>query len=127
MIPGANIMRMASRLIAQQSFEYYAFLGRTLQPNGQDVANYAPSITVTGSVQPVARNLIQQYGLDFQANYQNFYMPRSVLDVTRDVSGDQFKFNGSAYQALSKTDWASVDGWVAVLCVQVPLIENGPV
>lgn len=120
MIPGANILQTALSIIAKQDFQYLAFSSRTPNDIGQDVAHYAPPVTAKGSVQPVPRNLYQAYGLDFQKNYMNFYMPRAVLDVERDVSGDQFKFNCQTYQCLSKTDWYGVDGWVAVLAVQVP-------
>lgn len=120
MIPGSNILQAALQVIARSSFCYYAFESRTPNAVGQDVTTYAAPVTLQGSVQPVPRSLYQQYGLDFQRNYVNVYVSQTVLDVTRDVSGDQILFNGRTYQCVSVTPWSAIDGWSAVLCVQVP-------
>ncbi len=120
MIPGANILATALQIIGKSSFTYYAFSSRTPNDIGQDVTCYAPQVTLQGSVQPIPRSLFQQYGLDFQRNYINVYVSKNVIDVARDVSGDQIVFNGNTYQCVSVTPWVSIDGWNAVLCVQVP-------
>jgi hypothetical protein len=111
---------MALSVIGRSSFSYLAFASRTPNAIGQDITNYARPVTLQGSVQPVPRSLYQQYGLDFQRNYINVYVSKAILDVTRDVSGDMIVFNGNSYQCVSTTPWAAIDGWVAVLCVQVP-------
>ncbi|OWK39547.1 hypothetical protein FRUB_06110 [Fimbriiglobus ruber] len=49
----------------------------------------------------------------------NVYLQRNVIDVARDVSGDQIVFNGATYQCVSKTAWDAIDGWDAVLCVLI--------
>lgn len=118
--PGSNVLNAALRALAKQSFTYYAFLCRTPNQIGQDVTRYESPVTVQGSVQPVPRTLYQAYGLDFQRYYVNFYVSKSVLDVARDISGDQIAFGGRRFQCLSKTDWFGQDGWVAVLAVEVP-------
>ena len=41
MIPGGNILNMAMRLIAKQQFTYFAYITRTLQPNGMWSTTYA--------------------------------------------------------------------------------------
>ena len=120
MIPGANILSMALTAIGKSSFSYLAFVSRTPNSIGQDIASYAPAATLQGSVQPVPRSLYQQYGLDFQRNYINVYVSKAVIDVTRDVSGDMIAFNGNSYQCLSVTPWVAIDGWNSVLCVQAP-------
>lgn len=119
LIPGSNILQMALSLIAAQSFQYIAYITRTIQPNGQYLTTYASPITLQGSVQPVPRTLFEQLGLDLQKNYVNIYVSRDILDISRDVSGDQIIYNGNNYQVLSKTAWDAVDGWDAILCVQV--------
>jgi hypothetical protein len=118
-IPGSNLLAMASRLIAMQSYEYYQFISRTPNSIGQDVASYAGSVTLQGSIQPVPRLYYQQYGLDLQRNYNIFYVQKNILDLTRDVSGDKVNFNGNDYQVVSKTDWFQQDGWDAFLAVQI--------
>ena len=119
MIPGQNILNMALSVIAPSSFQYYAFLSRTPNDIGQDVTSYAEPVTLLGSVQPVPRNLFEAYGLDFQRSYVNVYVSKGILDIARDVSGDQIQFNGFTYQCLSITDWQPIDGWDQVLCVKV--------
>ena len=119
-IPGQNLLNTALRVIAKQQFSYYAYISRALGATGLWTASYAAPITISGSVQPVPRTLYENMGLNFQRNYMNFYTPNNIFDVDRDVAGDQFIFQGNSYQAISKTAWFGVDGWVAVLAVQIP-------
>jgi hypothetical protein len=120
MIPGANLLSTALSIIARQQFNYYAFQSRTPNVVGQDVTTYADPAALQGSVQPVPRSLFQLYGLDFQRNYVNVYVSQAIFDVARDISGDLIVFNGNCYQCLSVTPWSAIDGWCAVLCVQIP-------
>lgn len=120
MIPGSNILNLALTVIARQEFTYFAFVSRVLGPSGKYIPLYAAGVTAMGSVQPVPRNVYFHMGLDFQKSYFNFFVPQSVLDVSRDVSSDQFFFNGKNYQCLSNTPWYGIDGWNQVLCIEVP-------
>lgn len=120
MIPGSNLLNIALTAIGRQSFDYYAFSSRTPNAQGIDVTAYKLPVTLSGSVQPVPQNLLNQYGLDTQRSYMTFFVSRDILEVDRDVSGDQFFFNGKVYQCLSITDWFNIDGWVPVLSVRVP-------
>lgn len=124
MMPGGNILGMALRVIKRQSFKYYAYSDRVLNDAGLYVTGFKTPIVISGSVQPVPRNLYQVNGLDFQKNYWNFYLERAVLDVARDVSGDQMEIYDIRFQCLSRTPWAAVDGWDAVLCVQVDEVSK---
>ena len=119
MIPGSNLLTMALSVIAKQSFTYAAFVSRTLNANGIWTPSYATPVTVQGSAQPVPRELFDKYGLDFQKSYYVFYVPQSVIDVTRNVAGDQFVYLGMTFNAESKTDWFGVDGWVGVIAARV--------
>lgn len=119
MIPGSNLLNMALRVISKQTVVYHRFTGRKLNENLQDVAHYAPALTISGSLQAVPRSLYQKYGYDMQENYVNFYTSKALLDVARDCSGDQFTFCGNIYQVLSVTPWTQVDGWMAVAAVQI--------
>lgn len=119
MIPGSNLLNSALRVIASQSINYYQFTGRGLNDIGQNVAQYAAAQIIRGSFQPVPRNLYQNLGLDFNNIYVNFYVSKNILDVQRDVSGDQISYCGKRYQVLSATDWSGIDGWTGVLCVQI--------
>lgn len=123
MIPGSNILKIALTVIAKQTIRYYQFAGRSLNSVGQDVTTYNLPINIVGSWQPVPRALYQQYGLDLQKDYFVFYSLNNVLDVGRNVSGDQISFNGQRYQCESNTDWFQLDGWKGIICVHIGLDE----
>ncbi len=118
-VPGGNILNMAMSVIQKQNFTYFPYISRTLLGNGNYSATYAAGQPVQGSVQPVPRTLYAAMGLDFQKNYFNFYVSQNIFDVKRNVSGDQFTYEGKNFQVLSKTSWFGVDGWDQVLCIQV--------
>lgn len=127
MIPGQNLLNMALTLIAKQSLTYYKFAGRSLNSVGQDVTTYDTPITLVGSWQPVPRKLYQQYGLDLQKDYFTFYTSNNVLDLQRDISGDQLAFNGQRYQCESNNDWYPMDGWKGILVVHLGPDDADPV
>lgn len=117
MIPGSNLLNMAFRVIAKETVLYYRDGGRTLNSIGQDITLYQPALELSGSFQPVPRKVYYLYGLDLQKSYYTFYASRDILDVNRDVSGDQISFNGQRFQCESANDWYAIDGWVGMLCV----------
>lgn len=121
MIPGANVLNMALSVIAKQTVIYYQYISRTLNNVGIEVGNYDTGVPLAGSFQPVPRNLYNQFGLDLQRDYFTFYVSANLLDLGRDVSGDQIEFNGIRYQCESDNDWFAIDGWKGVLCVRVPV------
>ena len=120
MIPGSNLLAQAFRAIGMQTFQYYSCVSRTVQTNGQYVTNYSAPVSISGSAQPMPREKFEQYGLDFNKHYYRFYVCQNVLDVGRDVAGDQIVFNSVYYQILSITPWYGIDGWVEILAVEVP-------
>ena len=121
MIPGANLLNAAFGMIAAQGFEYQPYQARTINAVGLYETTYGPRVTLPGSIQAVARNVYQEYGLDLQKNYATIFVSRDVLDLTRDTSGDRVFWNGRAYQIISQTDWFNIDGWVSFLAV-----DTGP-
>lgn len=118
-VPGSNILDQALTVIARQSLVYYQYMGTTLNAVGQNVTEYAAPAVMTGSFQAVPRSLYQQFGLDLQKSYYTFYTSNNILDVLRDVSGDQIAFQGQRYQVESANDWFAVDGWKGVLVVHI--------
>lgn len=119
MIPGQNLLKMALTLIAKQVVVYYPYSGRTQNAVGQDVTTYGPGNPIAGSFQPVPRRLYQQYGLDLQKDYWTFYTLNDLLDIERNVSGDQIAFQSQRYQVQSANDWFAMDKWKGVLCVRI--------
>lgn len=118
-VPGSNILAQALTVIAKQTVSYYAFVSRAPNANYLDVTTYADPVPLQGSWQPVKRELYERLGLDLQKNYSRFYVSANVIDVTRDVSGDQIHFQGRVWQCESVNPWYGVDGWVGVLVIDV--------
>ena len=87
-----NLLNMALSAVGQQSFQYYANISRTLQPNGQYLPGYAAPVAMTGSVQPVPKTLYEMYGLEYV-----MFRPFNVYGPRMDVFG--------AY-----TDWTPITG-----------------
>ena len=119
MIPGQNLLNMAFTLIAKQMVMYYQYGSRSSNAVGQDITIYLDPVEMFGSFQAVPRRLYEFYGLDLQKNYSTFYTSNDILDITRNVSGDQMTYNGRRYQVESNNDWYAQDGWKGVLVVDI--------
>lgn len=118
-IPGCDLLSIAATVISLQTVIYYQFVSRSLNDIGEDVTVYQPPVNMDGSFQPVPRLLYEKYGLDLQKEYYTFYTSNNILDVGRDVSGDQIEFNNTRFQCESNNDWFAVDGWKGVLCAAI--------
>lgn len=118
-VPGLNVLATSFRLISPQTVLYYPTIGRSLNSVGQDVTAYAAPFNIVGSFQPVPKTLYKILGLDFQKNYVNFFTNTPLVDIHRNVSGDQIVFNNLRYQCESSTPWFNMDKWVAILCVEI--------
>ncbi|WP_420844697.1 phage collar protein [Limnobaculum eriocheiris] len=118
LVPGGNLLKSARRVIRFQTVNHYAFAGTLTNEAGLKVTQYSSPAPMKGSFQPVPRALYEQLGLNLQKSYWNFYVPGEVLDIDRDVSGDQIEFNNVRYQCQSITEWGVIDGWNAVLCIR---------
>ena len=118
-VPGSNILDLAMTVLGSQTVNYFRALDRTLNNIGQNITEFDAGILVSGSFQPVPRRLYEIYGLDFQKSYFTFYVSKNVIDLQRNVSGDQLEFQGQRYQCESNNDWFGEDGWVGVLCVLI--------
>ena len=119
-VPGCNLLSMASRIIAQKSFTYLQYLSRSTNGIGMQVPVYASPVPLRGSIQPIPRELMMTLGLDLTKHYENIYVSNRLIDIRRDVSSDKFQFDGATFQGLSMTKWIDLDGWNAILVVEVP-------
>ena len=127
MIPGSNLLNLALGALGQQTLDHYRFVSRETNSIGLDVATYAEAVQVTGSFQPVPRNLYQQSGLDLSKNYATFFTSAAISDVKRDVSGDYLSFGGKLYQCLSASDWKGIDGWLSITCIETTPPDNAQI
>lgn len=117
MVPGSNLLKSALTVISSQTVDYYKFLSRAVNAAGLLVATYDTPIQLKGSLQPVARSMYEQLGLDFTKNYFIFYSSNNILTTDRNVSGDKIVFQGGTYQCESTNNWYGVDGWTGTLCI----------
>ena len=118
-VPGSNLLARAAKLIKQSPIVYLPYAARTVNAVGQWVTTYGKSRIIYGSFQPIPRNMFTSQGLDFNNSYANIYIQKNAIDIARDVSGDQFQFNGTTWQAMSRTEWYGIDGWEAILVIGV--------
>jgi hypothetical protein len=118
--PGGNILALANRVIAPQQMQYRPYISRTLNVAGVYITNYAGAAAITANIQPIQRERYEVMGLDMQKTYVNIYVQKNIIDIAREVTGDQFWYSGRLYEAESRTSWFAQDGWDAVLCVEVP-------
>jgi hypothetical protein len=126
MIPGGNLLNAAFAMVAAQPFDYVKYTGRTINTIGLYESSYETPETLIGSIQAVPRNVYQEYGLDFQKIYFTIFVSKDVVDLARDVSGDQVQWLGRVLQIVSQTPWFNIDGWVSFLAVDVGPIPVPP-
>lgn len=114
-----NLLNSAMSAVGKQKFSYLKFVSRVTNDVGEFVPTYSLPVALSGQVQAVPRELFEKYGLEFQGTYLMFYVSKEILDIERDVSGDQIKFGGATYQCLSETDWFQINGWTGVIAVRI--------
>lgn len=119
-VPGANLLRLAARVIQQQPVMWQAWQTRTRNATGQWVNIYAAPVAIEGSFQPINRQAYIALGLDLSKNYANLYTPQVIRTTERDSSPDLLSYNGKLYQAMSAIDWNGQDGWGTYVVVEVP-------
>lgn len=114
-----NLLNMAMTVVGQQSFTYTKFLSRAPNAAFQDVSVYDAPKQISGQVQAAPRRLFDEYGLEFQEKSLVFYVSKDIIDVDRDVSGDNIQFGGKTYKCLSQTSWLQINGWTGIIAVQI--------
>lgn len=123
-VPGSNLLRLASRVIRFQIIQYYRTNGRTQNAARQWVPTFEPGFNMSCSVQAVNRKNFSQMGLDFNSFYVNLFASLDIVDLERDSSGDRFVYNGSLFQMSQNQNWHSQDGWAT--CLGVRIDQNPP-
>jgi|SRR6478609_289577 len=118
-VPSGNLLGMAMTVIAAQPFDYYAYVSRSNNALGLYETVYAEPVTLYGSIQAVSRKAYQQQGLDYSKNYISIHVSADVIDVTRDRTSDQVSWSNRRFQVIGEDAWFNIDGWVALIAVQV--------
>lgn len=135
-IPGANLYKLATRLIKPQPILFYKYKGRGLDKQRNWVAMYEDPVHMTASVQAIERNQYIEMGLEWQKNYVKIWAPLDMTDIDRNSSGDLFKFGNRWFKLEDETPWFVQDGWASCLAVEikqsfpiqgsVPIIQDRP-
>jgi hypothetical protein len=120
-IPGANLLRAALRVLGHQPVLHCKQYEREDAATGRLVPQYDPPVEVsTGMVQPVPASRYAEAGIDYAKEYVTWYVPGNEVAVAgRGVSGDLIIWRGAKYQCQSSCDWLGADGWLEVTCVKV--------
>lgn len=120
MIPGRNNLALAMSVLTPQTAALSRFADRVANAAGQQVASYAPPVTITGgSIQPVPAARYEQLGLDRKKRYVQWWAPTSIFGVARLRAPDRFTWNGAGYEVTQEDDWHVQDGWVRVVAVRL--------
>ncbi len=128
MIPGANLLRMAFSVIGTQLVQYRKFEQRTKNSQAQYVSVFGEPFQLAASIQRVRRYQYVQFNLEFQRNYVMIFANFEMVDLDRDLAGDQFIWTGRVFQLESQGSWFYQDGWGVCLAVDIgtaKLAEDG--
>ena len=126
MIPGANLLNLASRLIRLTPVPYYRYGNRVLNENRIWVSSFYPVTTIPMSVQRVPRDVYMQQGLEFQRNYVSLFASVDLVDLARDAGGDKVLWGGRWFQIESQNTWFEQDGWAKSLAVDIGPCRTNP-
>ncbi|UXD82700.1 head protein [Pbunavirus wadjak13] len=119
MIPGANLLRMAFSVIGTQLVQYRKFEQRTKNSQAQYVSVFGEPFQLAASIQRVRRDQYVQFNLEFQRNYVMIFANFEMVDLGRDLAGDQFIWTGRVFQLESQGSWFYQDGWGVCLAVDI--------
>lgn len=117
MIP--NVLAMAQTVIPPVEITYYSFNSRAVNDVGVLTSAYADGVTVKANVHPVPRSVYQEQGLDFNKKYVKVFTLTPISDLDRDISADQFDYNGERYSVYNESDWIPANGWNSFLAVRI--------
>lgn len=111
MIPGANLLNMAARLVRLDKPQHVRYKGETKDAAGIVTPEYYSPVTITASMQPVPRDLVEKMALDLNKSYMMAYTSIDLRDLKRGAPCDMLNFAGRVWNVESNTDWKSQDGW----------------
>lgn len=118
-IPGLNLYRAATRLIATDKLDWFTFASRERNALGNWITTYSAPIEIRGSVQPVEIRSYKQLGLDMSKRYVTLFTDHNAKHVARQTAPDRFEWNDSIWEAIGGDDWFKQDGWreVVLVCI----------
>lgn len=112
---GFNIAATVQKASGTREFSYIRFLSREENEIGYVVNTYADPIVLSGTIQPVEREVYQQRGLDFNREYINIFATEDISDLARNRSTDKIIYNNETYSVVGEDEWTE---WNEILCVR---------
>ena len=114
-----NLLKLAGGIIPLDTFEYLEFEKNTTNSQGQKVPSFKEAATKKGSVQSVDTVLFERLGLDTSKEYKMIYSSIDLKILESGKSSDRVIYDGKTYQALTKANWLTYNGWVGVVFVKI--------
>lgn len=114
-----NLYKLASGLIPLSTFTYFEFDTNIINNQGQKVPSFKTGVTKKGSVQSIDTVLFERLGLDTSKEYKMIYSSIDIKILENGKSSDRATYDGNTYQALTKANWLTYNGWVGVVFVKI--------
>lgn len=119
MIPGANLLGMAARLVRLDKPQHVRYKGEVKDDAGNITPEYYSPVTIAASMQPVPRELMEKLQLDLQKNYMMAYTNVELRDLKRGGPMDMLNYAGRVWNVESNTSWKTQDGWLGSLVCDI--------
>lgn len=101
-----NVLKAALRLIPKQQITYKKFLRVAPNPLGIMVNEYAPPITVLGSIQPADDDTLYKLGIANTGDFFICYLHGDALSIARLQSNDVIVgTDGQEYNIFQSEMW----------------------
>lgn len=120
-VPGSNLLKMANRLIKQQTAVHHRWKSNGENSAGILTPTYYPGDTIKANIQPTPRTLLEKLGLDLNADYITVYSQAvlQVKDLQRGRAPDMLDFGRDRYNVELNTPWDIQDGWAGSVCCKI--------
>ena len=113
-----NLLKQAHKLIPFEKITLASFQGRVRDELGNFTNAYTFSEIVV-KINAVKTEVYRDFGLDYKRKYFIVYSIPKLSGLTRENSGDLYKFNNQFFQLESEWGWAPISDWDAYLSVEI--------
>ena len=116
-IPGANVLKLASKVITFQVVQWQPFASRTQSYDGSWLNTFAEPVNIKGSWQPASTKEYKDFGLDLTLEYFKFLSVNLVTGVERYRTGDRIIVGNRVYVVEYLNNHWPTDGWLRAFAV----------
>lgn len=122
LLPAA--MTATAILGCNKQFQFYRFIKSTLDEMGRDIPQFEPTVTLTGSIQPVSNKMREQLGLDLNENYKTVFCPALMQSIAEKLQPDRIVYENRTYEIVENKDWYETNGWTKALIVELKSLRK---